>query len=84
MILCLAGTRASIFNTLRQAFLTKSVREAFIVVICKFLPTIIFGSFLSDSLSFSIHSLTLETYSFKPFGKLASAVIDLNCENQLS
>ena len=52
MILCLAGTRASIFNTLRQAFLTKSVREAFIVVICKFLPTIIFGSFLSDSLSF--------------------------------
>ena len=49
MILCLAGAHTSIFNTLRQAFLTKSVREAFIVVI---LPSITFGSFLSDSLSF--------------------------------
>ena len=49
MILCLAGAHTSIFNTLHLAFLTKSVREAFIVVI---LPSITFGSFLSDSLSF--------------------------------
>ena len=49
MILCLAATHASIYNTPRQAFSWLNQRLKVFCFIRKFLPANIFGNFLFDS-----------------------------------
>ena len=83
MILCLATAHASTFNTSRQIFfLIKSACEAFLSFV-SFNQQTFLAAFCLILLHLSIQILTLKVIVLNHHGILASAIIYINCENQL-
>ena len=82
MILCLAAAHASFSNT--PLFLIKSAGEAFFVSSVNFYQHTFLATFYLIFLHLSIQNLMLEINRFENYGILVSAIIDANCENQLS
>ena len=83
MILCLATAHASTFNTSRQIFfLIKSACEAFLSF-GSFNQQTFLAAFCLILLHLSIQILTLKVIVLNHHGILASAIIYINCENQL-
>ena len=66
MSLRLAAAHASIFNTTRQAFLIKSMREAFFVSFVNLYQQTFLAIFYLILVHLSMQTLTLEIHNFKP------------------
>ena len=82
LILCLAAAHTSIF-TMSGLFLIKLVLEVFFVSFVSFYQQTFLSAFYLIILHLSIQVSTLEIHVLNHYGAFASAIININSENQL-